>query len=112
MNRQHLDAFHRDYYASRVWQRTHWLGVSTVKYPTDLIAYQEIVWETKPDLIVECGTHLGGTAYFFATICELIGHGNILTIVILSGGGLPHGRLPPRNRTCASRRIRLDLRDR
>ena len=80
MNRQYLDAFHCDYYDSRVWQRTRWLGVPTVKYPTDLIAYQEIVWETKPDLIVECGTHLGGTAYFFATICGLIGHGSILTI--------------------------------
>ena len=32
--------------------------------------------------------------------------------VPVSGRGLPHGRLPPRNRTCASRRIRLDLRDR
>ena len=32
--------------------------------------------------------------------------------VPVSGRGLPHGRLPPRNRTCALRRIRLDLRDR
>jgi cephalosporin hydroxylase len=80
MNRHHLDAFHRDYYDSRVWQRTFWLGVPTIKYPTDLITYQEIVWETRPDLIVECGTHLGGTAYFFATICQLIGHGSVLSI--------------------------------
>src|SRR5262249_55814061 len=28
-----------------------------------------------------------------------------------SGRGSPHGERPPRNRTCASRRIRLDLRD-
>jgi cephalosporin hydroxylase len=80
MNRQHLDAFHRDYYASRVWQRTFWLGVPTTKYPTDLIAYQERLYETRPDLIVECGTHLGGTAYFFASLCQLLGHGRVLTI--------------------------------
>ena len=50
----------RQEYDSHVWQRTFWLGVPTVKYPTDLIAYQEIIWETQPELIVECGTHLGG----------------------------------------------------
>lgn len=33
-----------------------------------------------------------------------------MSMLVLSGGGPPHGRLPPRNRTCASRRIRLDLR--
>jgi cephalosporin hydroxylase len=80
MNRQHLDAFHRDYYNSHVWQRTFWLGVPTVKYPTDLIAYQEILFDTKPDLIVECGTHRGGTTFFFATLCQLLDHGRVLSI--------------------------------
>ena len=80
MNRHLLDEFHREYYDSHVWQRTFWLGVPTIKYPTDLIAYQEIIWETRPELIVECGTHLGGTALFFATLCDLIGSGRVLTI--------------------------------
>jgi cephalosporin hydroxylase len=80
MDRHLLNAFHRDYYNSHVWQRTFWLGVPTVKYPADLIAYQEILWETKPDLIVECGTHVGGTANFLATISDLIGHGKVLSI--------------------------------
>ena len=39
-----------------------------------------MIHETKPDLIIECGTSRGGSAYFFANICDLLGHGRIVTI--------------------------------
>jgi cephalosporin hydroxylase len=94
MDRQLLDAFHRAYYDSGIWQRTYWLGVPIAKYPTDLIAYQEVLWESRPDLIVECGTFRGGSAYFFATLCELMGHGRVLTIDPVVQPGRPqHARL-------------------
>ena len=44
---------------------------------------QEIVWEVKPDLIVEAGTHLGGSAALWATLLEQINpSGRIVTIDI------------------------------
>ena len=36
--------------------RSHWLGVPAIKYPTDLMMYQELIVRRRPDLIVETGT--------------------------------------------------------
>jgi cephalosporin hydroxylase len=51
-----------------------------LKCPLDLWIYQEIIQDTLPDLIIESGTFLGGTTLFLASICELIGHGKIVSI--------------------------------
>ena len=51
-----------------------------VEWPTDLWNYQEIVVQTKPDVIVETGTHRGGSALFLASICELIDKGEVISI--------------------------------
>lgn len=74
------EQFHRDYYDSRVWQHTSWLGVPCYKTPLDLWVYQEIVWETRPDLVIECGTAHGGTALFLAHLLDLLGRGHVVTI--------------------------------
>ena len=46
----------------------------------DLWIYQEIMWELKPDLVIECGTYKGGGAYYLASLMDLIGKGEIVTI--------------------------------
>ena len=77
-----VDAFHRVYYesAERTLYNIQWLGVDAQKYPTDLWVYQEIIFELRPDFIVETGTYWGGSALFLASICDLIGHGQVITI--------------------------------
>ncbi len=57
-----------------------WLGYGMFKWPTDLWNYQQIISETQPDVIIETGTYRGGSALFLATICDLLGHGQIITI--------------------------------
>lgn len=52
--------------------RTRWLGRSVVKSPMDLLVLQEIVAETRPDLIIETGVLAGGTTYFLATMLDLL----------------------------------------
>lgn len=75
--------FHRLYYYSRgTWKNTFWLGTPLSKCPLDLWIYQEIIHELKPDVIIECGTFKGGSALFFACICDLVGKGRVLTIDI------------------------------
>jgi cephalosporin hydroxylase len=75
--------FHRLYYYSRgTWKNTSWLGTPLRKCPLDLWIYQEIIHEVKPDVIIECGTFQGGSALFFANICDLVGNGRVLTIDI------------------------------
>lgn len=51
----------------------HWLGVSVIQYPQDLIALQEIIWQTRPDLIIETGIAHGGSLVFYASMLELLG---------------------------------------
>jgi cephalosporin hydroxylase len=51
-----------------------------LKCPLDLWIYQEILYELRPELIVEAGTYLGGTTLFLASICDLLGRGEVLTI--------------------------------
>ena len=37
-----------------------WMGRPIIQYPQDLVALQEIIWEVKPDLIIETGVAHGG----------------------------------------------------
>lgn len=59
-----------------------WLGRPIIQYPQDLMALQEIIWRTKPDLIIETGIAHGGALIFYASMLELIGHGHVLGIDI------------------------------
>src|SRR3989344_5782756 len=61
-----VDEFHKLYYDSYVWNDTRWMGVPIMKCPTDLMAYQEILFETKPDIVVETGTAYGGSALYLS----------------------------------------------
>jgi cephalosporin hydroxylase len=71
-----IDAFWR----SGEWHRTSWLGRSTHRAPTDLLAYQELIVRLRPDWIVETRTGAGGRALFLASICDLIDNGQVLSI--------------------------------
>lgn len=48
-----------------------WMGRPIIQYPQDLIAVQEIIWDVKPDLIIETGVAHGGSAVFHASLLEL-----------------------------------------
>ncbi|MEK6529014.1 MAG: cephalosporin hydroxylase family protein [Nitrospirota bacterium] len=60
-----------------------WLGRPIIQFPQDIIAMQEIIWQTKPDLIIETGIAHGGSLIFYASILELLGgDGQVLGIDI------------------------------
>lgn len=59
-----------------------WLGRPIIQFPQDMIAIQEIIWDTKPDLIIETGIAHGGSLIYSASILELIGKGKVLGIDI------------------------------
>ncbi len=60
--------------------KTYWMGVRTFKFPQDLWVYQELIFEIKPDFIIETGTYYGGSALFMAAMCDLVNHGTVITI--------------------------------
>jgi cephalosporin hydroxylase len=59
---------------------TRFLGKHILKFPTDLWVYQELIYELRPDVIVESGVFLGGSTYYFARLCEMVGNGRIIGI--------------------------------
>ena len=59
-----------------------WMGRPIIQYPQDMIAMQEIIWELKPDLIIETGIAHGGSLIYYASILELIGHGQVIGVDI------------------------------
>jgi cephalosporin hydroxylase len=74
--------FHRLYHTAsdRTWQSTAWMGVNIQKLPTDLVTMQEIIFRTRPELIVETGVRRGGTTLYFASLFDLIGSGNVIGV--------------------------------
>ena len=59
-----------------------WMGRPIIQYPQDMVAMQEILWDVRPDLIVETGIAHGGSLVYYASLCELMGHGEVLGIDI------------------------------
>jgi len=80
LDRRTLRRASRVVYQWGAWGKTHWLGAQVAKNPLDLWVFQEIVAETRPDVIVETGTFRGGSALYFASICELLRSGEVISI--------------------------------
>lgn len=59
-----------------------WLGVPIIQMPPDVIAVQEILWQHRPDFVVETGVARGGSLILYASILELIGKGRVIGIDI------------------------------
>jgi len=93
-NKEIINKFHELYYNSEVWRNTFWFGTSAKKCPLDLWIYQEIIFEVRPDIIIECGTGYGGTALYLANICQLLQKGRIISIDIKPNDSRPaHPRI-------------------
>jgi cephalosporin hydroxylase len=60
-----------------------WMGRPIIQFPQDMIAMQEIIWQVKPQLIIETGIAHGGSLVFYASLLELLGGtGQVLGIDI------------------------------
>lgn len=60
-----------------------WMGRPVIQFPQDLVAMQEVIWRTKPDLIIETGIAHGGSLIFYASMLEMMGlDGRVLGIDI------------------------------
>jgi cephalosporin hydroxylase len=88
-------AFHRLYYynPSRTWTATEWLGHPIRKLPLDAWVYQEIIADVRPSLIIETGTRFGGSAQLMANICDLIGHGQVVSVDLAADAQPEHPRI-------------------
>jgi cephalosporin hydroxylase len=60
------EAYVRWFHEANVWKNMQWHGVRTLKLPSDIWNYQEIIFEHGIEHVVETGTRHGGSALFFA----------------------------------------------
>jgi cephalosporin hydroxylase len=82
LDRRAISRAHDVFYESDAWTRATWLGAQALKNPLDLWVYQEILHETRPELIVETGTYRGGSALYLASMCDLLCAGEIVSVDI------------------------------
>lgn len=59
---------------------TTWCGIRTQKNPLDFWVYQELLWESRPDVLIEIGNLFGGSTLALAHLLDIIGHGRIIAI--------------------------------
>jgi len=61
-----------------------WLGRPIIQYPQDMVAFQEVVWNVKPDLIIETGIAHGGSLILSASLlamldyCDAVENGGVV----------------------------------
>lgn len=83
--RQNIEGLGRDadlQALSRVWVREisphkwaynfSWLGRPAIQFPNDAWAMQEIIWDTRPDLIIETGVAHGGSLMLSASMLAIL----------------------------------------
>jgi cephalosporin hydroxylase len=94
-----VQQFHDLYYNGpagygNIYNHTTWMGVPCLQCPLDLWIYQEILMDVRPDLVIETGTHRGGSALFLAHMLDLLGGGTVFTIDPVTLEGRPqHPRI-------------------
>ncbi|MEP7068782.1 MAG: CmcI family methyltransferase [Usitatibacter sp.] len=75
------EAYLRWFNDAKVWKNMAWHGVRTLKFPSDIWNYQEIIFERSIEHVIETGTRHGGSALFFAeTLAARGGAGRVVSI--------------------------------
>lgn len=59
-----------------------WMGVPVLKSVLDAWIYQEILYEVRPDILVEIGSWAGGSTLYFAHLLDLLDHGQVVSVDI------------------------------
>jgi len=75
------------------FSRIKWLGHPIWQNILDLWTIQETLHEIQPDLLIESGTHRGGSALFFAHLFDLMGKGRVVTIDVDQRHEVTHPRI-------------------
>ena len=59
-----------------------WLGRPIIQLPEDMFRLQELIYDLRPDVIIETGVAHGGSLVFYASLCKAMGRGRVIGIDI------------------------------
>ena len=78
--------------AAREWLTAHWenklsyevnwLGVPIIQTAEDMIIMQELIFEVKPDFVVEMGIAHGGSLIYYSSLLKMLGKGRVIGVDI------------------------------
>ena len=71
-----------EYMQDRILKQSSYFGIKTLQSPTDFWVYQEILYRTKPDVVIEIGNYHGGSALALAHVLDAMGQGRIIAVDI------------------------------
>jgi cephalosporin hydroxylase len=60
----------------------NWWGVPIIQLPADVMATQEVIFSTCPDIVIETGVARGGSLVFMASLLQLLGKGKVIGVDI------------------------------
>lgn len=70
--RNSADTFMRETFTSQYSYNFSWLGRPIIQYPQDIVAVQELIWQCRPDLIIETEITHGGSLILSASMLSII----------------------------------------
>jgi cephalosporin hydroxylase len=59
-----------------------WMGRPIIQLPEDMVRTQELIYQLKPDVIVETGVAHGGSLIYYASLCTAMGKGRVIGVDI------------------------------
>lgn len=59
-----------------------WMGRPVIQLPEDLIRIQEVIYQVKPDVLIETGVAHGGSLIFYASLFKAMRRGRVIGIDI------------------------------
>lgn len=57
-----------------------WMGRPIIQLPEDMVRIQEVIYQVKPDVIIETGVAQGGSLIYYASLFKVIGKGRVIGI--------------------------------
>jgi cephalosporin hydroxylase len=80
----------------RILTQTTYFGIPALKNPLDHWIYQELIHQTRPDVIIEIGNAQGGSTIALAHLCDLMDHGRVIGLDLSHQAVPEHVRRHPR----------------
>jgi len=59
-----------------------WMGRPLIQLPEDVLRIQEVVYQIKPDVIIETGVAHGGSLILYSSLCKAMGKGRVIGVDI------------------------------
>lgn len=73
-----IEAYTRSMWQANTFQKAMWCGVPILQTPEDMVMIAELIWRTKPDVVIECGVYKGGGLLLYSCLLDLMGGGCVI----------------------------------